>query len=150
MRKYRELNHTDSNGIDLDDPNFVQTTSFSWFDSADRTTATANYGAATNGWTYAAVPTRPDRAPARSDTILVTSYTYDPAARMLTATDPEGIVSKFYHDDLGRRTAAVENYMAGSKYWTVEPLLPKARDADVNRIVANGYDGKRGQHLAIV
>ena len=42
-------------------------------------------------------------------------------------TDPKAITTKTFYDDLSRRTATVKNYKAGSDYWTVEPLQPKAR-----------------------
>ena len=59
---------------------------------------------------------------------------------MATVTDPKALVTKTFFDALGRRTAAVENYLAGANYWTVEPLSPKSRAADECRITATTYD----------
>ena len=65
--------------------------------------------------------------------------TYKPAGcprvvRDANISGPKAITTKIFYDDLGRRTATVENYKAGSDYWTVEPLQPKTRAA-----------GRRGQ-----
>ena len=152
-----ELNHTSPSGIDLDTPNFVQTTGFAWFDGAGRMTASAACGTATaNGWTYAPRPARTDRPPDRSDPaviageILLTSQTHDAAGRVQCVTDPQGVVSKAWHDDLGRRTATVENYHPGPDYWTREPLQPKARDADACAVTATTHDPAGNRVLSIV
>jgi YD repeat-containing protein len=99
-----------------------------------------------SGWTHADVPDRTDRPPDRTSDpvtngdVLLTSYTYDAAGRTQTVTDPKAVTTKTFYDDLGRRTATVEDYKAGSDYWTVEPLQPKAREADECRITAGTFD----------
>jgi YD repeat-containing protein len=74
----------------------------SYYDLADRPTATVGVG--TNGgsaWTC------PGSVPTRSDTVLVTSYAYDPAGRVSEVTHPKGLVTRYTHDALGRVTRAV-------------------------------------------
>lgn len=80
-----------------------------YYDLADRMTASVNVG--TNG---GSAYTRPSTAPSRSDTVLVTSATYDAAGRVYEATDPRGIVSRTTYDALGRTTNTVENYTDGT------------------------------------
>lgn len=82
--------------------------STAYFDSADRTTAVVNLG--TNG---GAAYTRPATVPARSDTVLVTSYAYDAAGRLEFVTDPRALVSRTVYDLMGRTTATVANYVDG-------------------------------------
>jgi hypothetical protein len=53
---------------------------------------------------------RPAALPARSDTVLVTSYTYDSAGRVQDMTDPRGIVARTLSDALGRTTATIANF----------------------------------------
>ncbi len=57
----------------------------SWFDDANRQTASANYG--TNG---GSAFSRPSTAPASSDTVLVTSTEYNTAGQAYKTTDPAG------------------------------------------------------------
>lgn len=83
-----------------------------YFDAANRLTDSVNVG--TN--TVAGTPTvwsRPGSAPGGSDTVLVTSYGYNLAGWVETTTDPRGIDSKTFYDDLGRTIQRVENYVNG-------------------------------------
>jgi YD repeat-containing protein len=57
---------------------------------ATATALTASVNVGTNGGlSYV----RPGTAPARSDTAVVTTYTYDAAGRVQAVTDPRGIVA---------------------------------------------------------
>jgi RHS repeat-associated protein len=76
-------------------------------DALGRTVATANYG--TNGGT---VLNRSSTIPARSDTCLVTSTTFNARGEAYLSTDPVGTVMNSAFDDAGRRTSLVENYIA--------------------------------------
>ena len=80
-----------------------------WYDAAGRLTASADVG--TDG---GSAWTRPSSVPARSDTVLVTSFAYGADGMVETTTDPKGIVSKAYHDALGRTTKTVANYVTGT------------------------------------
>ncbi|MEM8493868.1 MAG: RHS repeat-associated core domain-containing protein [Planctomycetota bacterium] len=96
----------------------------SYYDDADRLTASVNVG--TNGgssWT------RPTSAPARSDTVLVTDYTYDDAGRLQDVTDPRGLLTRTDYDLLGRTIATTENYVDGTP------------GDDNDRITRYTYDG---------
>jgi RHS repeat-associated protein len=80
-----------------------------YFDLADRLTDTVNVG--TNaGSAY----TRPGTVPSRSDTVLVTSQTYNSAGWVATTTDPRGIVNDIFYDNLGRTTKTIEAYVDGT------------------------------------
>ncbi|MBX9582001.1 MAG: hypothetical protein K2X87_16980 [Gemmataceae bacterium] len=79
-----------------------------YYDLADRVIAAVDVG--TNGGT---AWTRPGTAPARSDTVLVTSTAYDPAGRPQDVTDPKGLVTRTTYDALGRTTKTVQNYVDG-------------------------------------
>jgi RHS repeat-associated protein len=81
----------------------------SYYDAADRLTASVNVG--TNG---GVAYVRPGTAPARSDTALVTTYTYDAAGRVQDVTDPRGIVARTLYDALGRTTATIANFTGGA------------------------------------
>ncbi|MCE2727741.1 MAG: hypothetical protein LW698_13330, partial [Planctomycetaceae bacterium] len=81
----------------------------SYYDAADRLTASVNVG--TNGGVDYV---RPGTAPAGSDTVLITTYTYDSAGRVQDVTDPRGIVSRTLSDALGRTTATIANFTGGA------------------------------------
>jgi RHS repeat-associated protein len=80
-----------------------------YYDAADRLIHSVAVG--TNGGT---AYTRPPTVPDRSDTVLVMDYDYDPAGWLETTTDPKGIVSKTFYDNLGRVTKTIENYVDGA------------------------------------
>ena len=101
-----------------------------YYDAIDRPTAFVNVG--TNaGSSY----TRPAVTPARSDTVLVTSFAYGTDGRLLSTTDPKAIVARDTFDLLGRKTKSVENYIDG---------LPSAADDQTILCTYNGI----GQKLA--
>jgi RHS repeat-associated protein len=79
------------------------------YDRADRTIASVDVG--TNG---GSVYTRPGTVPARSDSVLVSSMTYDDAGRSQDQTDPRGIVQRSLYDDLGRTVSSILNYTGGA------------------------------------
>ncbi|MGL4421870.1 MAG: hypothetical protein ACRCZF_14475, partial [Gemmataceae bacterium] len=79
-----------------------------YYDLADRPVASVDVG--TNGGT---AWTRPGTVPARSDTVLVTSMTYDAAGRTYETTDPRGLVNRTFYDAQGRTTKTIENYIDG-------------------------------------
>jgi RHS repeat-associated protein len=76
-----------------------------YYDLANRLTAEVDVG--TNG---GSAYTRPSSVPSPSDTVLVTTTAYTPAGFVDSVTDPRGIVTKNYFDNLGRTTKTVENY----------------------------------------
>ncbi len=82
--------------------------STAYYDKADRTTDVVNVG--TNGGT---AYTRPGTVPARSDTVLVTSYLYDTAGRLKDVTDPRGLTSRTEYDLMGRTAKSIQNYVDG-------------------------------------
>ncbi len=80
-----------------------------YYDAINRVTDTVDVG--TNG---GSAYTRPPSAPARSDTVLVTSYAYNSAGWLETTTDPRALVGKMYYDALGRTVKTIENYVDGT------------------------------------
>jgi RHS repeat-associated protein len=80
-----------------------------YYDVGDRTTAVASYG------TYGASSwTRPGTVASRSDTVLVSSMTYDAAGRTYETTDPKALVNRTTYDALGRTLKTIENYVDGT------------------------------------
>jgi hypothetical protein len=69
----------------------------------------ANYGTSNN------TPfTRPDSVPDRSDTVLVTSLTYDNAGNQNKSIDPAGIVTVQLFDARQRVVSTIRNYTGGN------------------------------------
>jgi YD repeat-containing protein len=79
--------------------------SMSYPDPLGRIVATANYG--TNGGT---APGRPDTAPERSDSVLVSTTDYNARGETAATTDPNGIVTVQQFDDAGRLIKTIENF----------------------------------------
>ena len=79
-----------------------------WPDPVGRQQASADYG--TNGGSSLS---RPDTIPARSDTVLVTSLTYNNAGQAATQTNPGGVTTCLSFDAAGRQIETVMN-CAGS------------------------------------
>ncbi len=76
-----------------------------YYDAANRLIDSANIG--TNGgsaYTYSS------SIPARSNTVLVTTYAFNAAGWTSTVTDPRGIKTANVYDNMGRVTQKVENY----------------------------------------
>jgi RHS repeat-associated protein len=80
----------------------------SWLDAAGRVRATANYG--TNG---GATLVRPPTAPARSDTVLVTTRRFKNDGEANAIIDPMGLETRWENDQAGRRVRLTENYVEG-------------------------------------
>ncbi len=80
-----------------------------YYDAANRQTADVNVG--TNGGT---AYTRPSTVPSDSATVLVTATAYNAPGFVDTITDPRGIVTKQYEDNLGRVTKTIEDYTDGT------------------------------------
>jgi YD repeat-containing protein len=78
-------------------------------DALGRLVNSADYG--TNGGATLSPP--PSTAPARSDTILVTTTGYNERGEANQMTDPKGTVNQLTFDDAGRKTKLVENYISG-------------------------------------
>jgi len=106
----KELNHNDTDGMDVtNNDDYVQTFIYNWHDDAHRLTDTANYGTNDADWEYqGTAPTYGASAPARSDTILVTSYSYDSAGRRYLVTDPKNISTRSVFNDMGQMTSKEE------------------------------------------
>ena len=77
-------------------------------DAIGRVINTANYG--TNG---GSILSRPNTAPARSSTVLVTTVAYNSQGEAWQVTDPKGTVNRSAFDDAGRLTQLLENYVSG-------------------------------------
>ncbi|MBE7457798.1 MAG: hypothetical protein HS102_14420 [Planctomycetia bacterium] len=108
----RELNHTDTDGMDLTGTvDYIRTYVYNWFDAAHRLTGTANYGTNnSNGWQdNSSAPTYGASVPDRSDTVLVTTYTYNTSGRRSKVTDPRGLDTAYTFDALDRVTQMDEN-----------------------------------------
>jgi len=80
-----------------------------YYDAADRLTATVNVG--TNGGSSY---TRPSSVPSRSDTVLVSSQSYNDAGWVEAVTDPRGLVTKTFYDGLHRVSETIEAYTDGT------------------------------------
>jgi RHS repeat-associated protein len=125
-----ELNHTDTDGIDIDaNDSYVRHTMFSWYDAACRLSATADYGAGdgTSGitaWAYSTRPSRPSE-PTWTDSIIYDGYAlltkfgyHAESGRMDTVimgtsksgSDTDTTTTKTFYDDLSRQTFVSENY----------------------------------------
>jgi len=110
----------------------------SWYDRFGRVTDTVAYG--TNGGSNF------DRdglsVPSRSDTALVTSFSYDPYQAYTEVTDPRGLVARTVVDDAGRTITEIRNYSSGVN--SGNPANP-----DDNQTVRYEYvDGLRTKIIA--
>jgi RHS repeat-associated protein len=100
-----------------------------YYDLANRPIAEVNVG--TNGGT---AYTRPATVPAPSDTVLVSSTAYTPAGFVDSTTDPRGLVTKDFYDNLGRVTKAVQAYDGGSETNNTDVATEYTYDGDSNTL----------------
>jgi len=86
----------------------------SLFDPIGRTFASVNYGAVTGTFTA------PTIVPARSDTVLVTTISYNSAGEGFSQIDPKAIESRQTLDNAGRLITRVDDYggLAQTTSWT--------------------------------
>ena len=135
-----EANHNDSDGLNLSSTtSYVRGSVYSWYDDADRTTTTADYGSGHNGgtWRYASMRARPTVAPTVSDSqklVSATSY-YADTGRLEISTDPKGKKTKYFYDDLGRTTYQVDSYVNFS------PPSSQVSGPEHDLVVHRQYDG---------
>ncbi|MCC7408891.1 MAG: RHS repeat-associated core domain-containing protein [Phycisphaeraceae bacterium] len=118
-----EATHDDASaGVDLtahDD--FIRSAVYYWYDAAGRRTAAANYGTcdSNNHWAYAPLTSRPGSAPSSSTSVLVTTQAYNASGRVETTTDPEGKVTRYTYDALGRKVKVEEADGTADECWTL-------------------------------
>ncbi|QGQ25646.1 hypothetical protein F1728_24495 [Gimesia benthica] len=101
-------------------------------DAIGRRIATVNYG--TNGGTSL---TRTSTIPSRSDTVLVTSKSYDSAGRFYQTTDPAEKVIQTEYDARGREIQRTMNVQASSSS-SSSSGCPESLDANI--IVTTDYN----------
>jgi len=97
------------NGPTGDQPQARITYQMTWPDAIGRPRNMADYG--TNG---GLAPARPGVAPARSDTILVSTTLYKDSGEANRTIDPMGIETHWENDHLGRRVKLMEGIVVGS------------------------------------
>jgi len=112
-------------------------------DSLGRQQATADYG--TNGGSALSYSST---VPPRSDTILVTSLTYDNAGNIETNTDPAGIVTKLEYDSAGRQITEILNYAPSSSSSSSSGTCENSDDTNVTVRRAYNSDGKVSSIIA--
>jgi RHS repeat-associated protein len=130
--------HDDTNTGELGNssttPKARVTYSVAYYDAINRVTATATVG--TNGGSSY---TRPSSVASRSDTNLVTSFTYNASTGWNdTSTDPKGIITAKYYDMMGRVVRQIEAY-DGVTVPTISSLPTATSSTD--RATVMTYDG---------
>jgi RHS repeat-associated protein len=98
-----------------------------YYDALGRVTADVNVG--TNG---GSAYTRPSSPPTGSATVLVTSYSYNAAGWLDTTTDPRGIASRTFYDNLGRVVKTVQDYTTGTPTSSSDKTTEYTYDGDGN------------------
>ena len=125
-----ELNHSDTDGIDIDaTTSYVRRTIYRWYDAANRLNHEQDYGAgnggSTNSWLYSSVPTRNSSVTNWSSSVVRngyarrTSYYYNSASQLEivdqgVSTDGDEVtrqLTKTFYDDLGRGVYVAENFV---------------------------------------
>jgi hypothetical protein len=93
----------------------------SWYDRFGRKTDDVQYG------DYGAATFDRDglSVPSRSDTALVTSYSYGTDGALVDTTDPRALVFHKVFDDAGRVTKEIRNYNAGVNRTRPPPTTTK-------------------------
>jgi len=145
----RQRYHNATGTGELNGPSGVQpkariTYTATWHDAIGRTIATADYG--TNG---GSTLTRPKTIPERSDTVLVTSMTYDSADQLASQTNPGGIKTCFEYDAVGRQTKQVVNCVETSSSSSSSSGDLEPDDTNVTVLTAYNADGHVSEITAV-
>ena len=96
-----------------------------WPDPLGQAKNIADYG--TNG---GSALSRPSTAPARSDTVLVTTTEYNTRGEMFQTKDPKGTTMYFEFDHAGQMTKQIENYVDGVPSLDTDKTTQFAYNAD--------------------
>ncbi len=102
-----------------------------WFDDLDRVADTVQYG------TYGGsdFDRKPSGSwltvPARSDTALRTTYTYNDDGTLLQIEDPKALKTRYTYDALGRKSTETRNYVNGTPSGT--PDYTTCTDDNITR-----------------
>ncbi|MCC6230521.1 MAG: RHS repeat-associated core domain-containing protein [Phycisphaerales bacterium] len=96
-----------------------------YYDAADRRTHTVSFGTNTSNDRFEAggsAPTwppeeAPDRGNSAYDNTIITSVAFNERGLVDESVDGEGIITKYFYDDLSRRIAVVENYVNATISW---------------------------------
>ncbi len=97
-----------------------------YYDAANRVVATVQYG--TNGGTTVSAPGS-STPPSSSNSVLVTSTSYNASGWAASVTDPKGLVTNTSYDAAGRVAQTIEDYTNGTP------------TASTNRTTNYSYDG---------
>lgn len=98
-----------------------------WSDALGRQVAVASYG--TNGGEDLILPSD---VPARSDTVLVTSFTRDAAGDVVASIDPSGVVTRVELDALSRPVRRIEAWTGGAPSGGSDRTVEMAYNLDGN------------------
>jgi len=136
----RQRYHNATGTGELNGPSGVQpkarvTYTAAWHDPLGRTIATADYG--TNGGSSL---TRPNTIAERSDTVLVTTMTYNSAGRLSMLTNPGGIKTCFEYDAAGRQVKQVLNCVEISSSSSSSSSSGNLESDDTNVTVLTAYN----------
>jgi RHS repeat-associated protein len=96
-----------------------------YFDLANRKIADVNVG--TNG---GSAWTRPTSVPSSSSTVLVTNYAFNAAGWLQDTTDPKGLDTRDFYDNLGRLTQQIQDYTNGTPTNTSNKTTNYTYDGD--------------------
>src|SRR5262249_21238560 len=106
-----------------------------FYDAANRLTASGDVG--TNG---GASYTYPSSTPPRSDTVLVTSYSYNVAGWVQDVTDPRGIDTRTFYDALQRTAQTVQDYTDGTPTNNTNKTTNYTYDGDGNLLTLTAVE----------
>ena len=139
IARRRYHNAPDSQTGPLEDPSTTPKARVTYVanypDPLGRIIATADYG--TNGGTALS---RPATVPARSDSVLVTTTSYNSAGRVASTANAAGITSCLEYDAAGRQTKVVLNCVSESSSSSSSSSGCAGSD-DVNVTVQTAYNG---------
>lgn len=107
-----EINHNDTNGLNLSGSDWVRRSIYNFYDDANRLTHSVDNGSGTTIWANASMPAMPANLPtASTSSYLVTRHAYySHSGRLQSTVDPKGTVTKNWYDDLGRTTFVASNW----------------------------------------
>src|SRR5690606_36628720 len=107
-----------------------------WHDALGRVQATADYG--TNG---GSTLSRPSTIPARTDSVLITSLTYDNAGNRADMRNPGGVLTCYDFDHRGRELVRIMNCTTSSSSSSSSSGFPASIDTDITVQTVYNADG---------